>query len=179
VRSPLSRAARPTCLRRTPSRRQELWRLRTIFLGNLIVLLPTDPPRARRTLYGIPFPVYGRARFGEGCECAAILRACIVRVRLVRYRRLDLGDAIYTICVTFSTAIRRTRRTGSAYGRTISVLPVFSALSSTFRVYRGIDTSAGSTIKAPLLIAARIGCRCGGRGSRRAASGQSCRSLRV
>src|SRR5256885_10783777 len=50
----------------------------TIFLGNLIVLIPMVLNAHAGTRYGIPFPVYCRASFGvKGANLPAILRALI------------------------------------------------------------------------------------------------------
>src|ERR1700748_3975460 len=48
----------------------------TIFLGNLIVLVPMVLNAHAGTEYGIPFPVYCRASFGtKGANVPALLRA--------------------------------------------------------------------------------------------------------
>src|SRR5215471_12316090 len=50
----------------------------TIFLGNLIVLIPMILNAHAGTLYGIPFPVSCRASFGtKGANVPAILRALV------------------------------------------------------------------------------------------------------
>ena len=50
----------------------------TIFLGNLIVLVPMVLNAHAGTKYGIPFPVYCRASFGTlGANVPAILRALV------------------------------------------------------------------------------------------------------
>src|SRR5215471_14531919 len=50
----------------------------TIFLGNLIVLIPMVLNAHAGTLYGIPFPVYCRASFGTvGANVPALLRALV------------------------------------------------------------------------------------------------------
>jgi NCS1 family nucleobase:cation symporter-1 len=50
----------------------------TIFLGNLIVLLPMVLNAHAGTRYGIPFPVYCRAAFGvRGANVPALLRALV------------------------------------------------------------------------------------------------------
>src|SRR6267154_2026966 len=50
----------------------------TIFLGNLIVLIPMVLNAHAGTYYGIPFPVYCRASFGtKGANIPALLRALI------------------------------------------------------------------------------------------------------
>src|SRR4051812_44107061 len=50
----------------------------TIFLGNLIVLIPMVLNAHAGTKYGIPFPVYCRASFGTwGANIPALLRALV------------------------------------------------------------------------------------------------------
>ena len=52
--------------------------LATIFLGNLIVLLPMVLNAHAGTKYGIPFPIYCRASFGIlGANVPALLRALV------------------------------------------------------------------------------------------------------
>ena len=52
--------------------------LATIFLGNLLVLLPMIVNAHAGTRYGIPFPVYARASFGlSGAHVPAILRSVV------------------------------------------------------------------------------------------------------
>ena len=50
----------------------------TIFLGNVIVLIPMVLNAHAGTRYGIPFPVYCRAAFGtKGANVPALLRALV------------------------------------------------------------------------------------------------------
>src|SRR5882757_9992388 len=50
----------------------------TIFLANLIVLVPMILNAHAGTRYGIPFPVYCRAAFGtKGANIPAVLRALV------------------------------------------------------------------------------------------------------
>jgi len=50
----------------------------TIFLGNLIVLVPMIAISHAGTKYGIPYPVFARASFGlRGANLLAILRALV------------------------------------------------------------------------------------------------------
>src|SRR5918996_1106 len=50
----------------------------TIFLGNVIVLIPMVLNAHAGTKYGIPFPVYCRASFGiRGANVPALLRALV------------------------------------------------------------------------------------------------------
>ena len=72
----------------------------TIFLGNLIVLIPMVLNAHAGTLYGIPFPVYCRASFGtKGANVPAILRA-LVACGWFGIQTWIGGEAIYKICVT-------------------------------------------------------------------------------
>ena len=52
--------------------------LLTVFLGNLIVLIPMTLNAHPGTAYGIPFPVLLRASFGiRGANIAAVLRGVV------------------------------------------------------------------------------------------------------
>src|SRR6185436_5872257 len=56
------------------------WRqaVTTIFLGNLIVLLPMVLNAHAGTRYGIPFPVFARASYGVlGANVPALMRAIV------------------------------------------------------------------------------------------------------
>ena len=70
----------------------------TIFLGNLIVLIPMVLNAHAGTLYGIPFPVYCRASFGtKGANVPAVLRA-LVACGWFGIQTWIGGEAIYKIC---------------------------------------------------------------------------------
>lgn len=72
----------------------------TIFLGNLIVLVPMVLNAHAGTRYGIPFPVYCRASFGTlGANVPALLRA-LVACGWFGIQTWIGGEAIYKICVT-------------------------------------------------------------------------------
>ena len=72
----------------------------TIFLGNVIVLVPMVLNAHAGTKYGIPFPVYCRASFGTlGANVPAILRA-LVACGWFGIQAWIGGDAIYKICIT-------------------------------------------------------------------------------
>src|ERR1700751_1581170 len=69
----------------------------TIFLGNLIVLLPMLLNAHAGTRYGIPFPVFVRASFGvRGANVPAILRA-LVACGWFGIQAWIGGQAIYSI----------------------------------------------------------------------------------
>src|SRR5262249_311772 len=69
----------------------------TIFLGNVIVLIPMVLNAHAGTKYGIPFPVYCRAPFGIlGANIPALLRA-LVACGWFGIQTWIGGAAIYTI----------------------------------------------------------------------------------
>jgi NCS1 family nucleobase:cation symporter-1 len=127
----------------------------TIFLGNLIVLIPMILNAHAGTKYGIPFPVYCRAAFGTvGANIPALLRA-LVACGWFGIQAWIGGNAIYKILGVFWPALT----TGAA-------LPVLGINLAQFLcflffwginmwvIYRGIDTiRLLLNIKAPLLIA--------------------------
>src|SRR5580704_910281 len=69
----------------------------TIFLGNVIVLIPMVLNAHAGTKYGIPFPVYCRASFGTlGANIPALLRA-LVACGWFGIQTWIGGEAIYKI----------------------------------------------------------------------------------
>jgi len=71
----------------------------TIFLGNVIVLIPMLLNAHAGTRYGIPFPVYCRAAFGtRGANVPALLRA-LVACGWFGIQTWIGGEALYKICV--------------------------------------------------------------------------------
>ena len=73
----------------------------TIFLGNLIVLVPMMLNAHAGTRYGIPFPVYCRASFGTlGANVPALLRA-LVACGWFGIQTWIGGEAIYKILGVF------------------------------------------------------------------------------
>src|SRR4030081_3292999 len=73
----------------------------TIFLGNLIVLVPMILNAHAGTKYGIPFPVYCRAAFGpSGANVPALLRALVACCWLGIQTWIG-GNAIYKIVSLF------------------------------------------------------------------------------
>jgi NCS1 family nucleobase:cation symporter-1 len=127
----------------------------TIFLGNLIVLVPMILNAHAGTKYGIPFPVYCRASFGTiGANVPALLRA-LVACGWFGIQAWIGGDAIYKILAVFEP--------GLLGGPAIPALGINTAQWICFLffwginmwvIYRGIDTIRFLlNIKAPLLIA--------------------------
>jgi NCS1 family nucleobase:cation symporter-1 len=126
----------------------------TIFLGNLIVLLPMILNAHAGTRYGIPFPVYCRASFGtQGANVPAILRA-LVACGWFGIQTWIGGDAIYKICLTISGLhpAPATNWLGITFPHFLCFLFFWGV--NLFVVYRGIETIRWLlNIKAPLLIA--------------------------
>lgn len=127
----------------------------TIFLGNVIVLIPMILNAHAGTRYGIPFPVYCRAAFGPlGANVPALLRA-LVACGWFGIQAWIGGNAIYQIMAVFFPSL------GAA--------PVLAALGisapqflcflffwgiNMWVIHKGIHTiRLLLSIKAPLLIA--------------------------
>ena len=127
----------------------------TIFLGNLIVLIPMVLNAHAGTRYGIPFPVYCRASFGTvGANIPALLRA-FVACGWFGIQTWIGGNAIYKILAIFIPSLG----TGHPLGF-LAITPAQLACFILFWginmlvVYKGIDCIRWLlNIKAPLLIA--------------------------
>jgi NCS1 family nucleobase:cation symporter-1 len=126
----------------------------TIFLGNLIVLIPMVLNAHAGTKYGIPFPVYCRASFGTiGANIPALMRA-FVACGWFGIQAWIGGNAIYKILAVFVPSL--------ASGAPLPVLGINFAQFVCFLffwginmwvIHRGIDTIRFLlNIKAPLLI---------------------------
>jgi NCS1 family nucleobase:cation symporter-1 len=127
----------------------------TIFLANLIVLIPMVLNAHAGTKYGIPFPVYCRAAFGPlGANIPALLRA-LVACGWFGIQTWIGGNAIYKILAVFWPKL--------AAGAALPWLDINFAQLVCFLffwgvniwvIHRGIDTiRLLLNIKAPLLIA--------------------------
>ena len=127
----------------------------TIFLGNLIVLVPMVLNAHAGTKYGIPFPVYCRAAFGTvGANIPALLRA-LVACGWFGIQSWIGGNAIYKILGVFVPSLMT--------GAPLPVLDITLAQFFCFLffwginmgvIYLGIDCIRWLlNIKAPLLIA--------------------------
>jgi NCS1 family nucleobase:cation symporter-1 len=127
----------------------------TIFLGNLIVLIPMLLNAHAGTRYGIPFPVFCRASFGtRGANIPALMRA-FVACGWFGIQTWIGGNAIYKILAVFNPSLTR--------GNVLPVLGITPAQFICFLffwainmlvVYKGIDCIRWLlNIKAPLLIA--------------------------
>ncbi|MEO6182147.1 MAG: NCS1 family nucleobase:cation symporter-1 [Verrucomicrobiota bacterium] len=127
----------------------------TIFLGNLIVLVPMVLNAHAGTKYGIPFPVYCRAAFGtKGANVPALLRA-LVACGWFGIQTWIGGNAIYKILCVFHEPLK--------LGSTDNFLGITGAQFLCFLlfwsinmlvVYKGINCISWLlNIKAPVLIA--------------------------
>lgn len=127
----------------------------TIFLANLIVLIPMVLNAHAGTKYGIPFPVYCRASFGVlGANIPALLRA-LVACGWFGIQAWIGGEAIHKILAVFFPAL--------AGGTVIPGLDITPSSLACFLffwginmwvIYKGIDSiRLLLAIKAPLLIA--------------------------
>ncbi len=105
----------------------------TIFLGNVIVLIPMLLNAHAGTKYGIPFPVFVRASFGvRGANIPAVLRA-IVACGWFGIQSWIGGQAIYSMLrILFPAAA------ANPYGQWICFFLFW--LLNMFVVWRGIET---------------------------------------
>jgi nucleobase:cation symporter-1, NCS1 family len=125
----------------------------TIFVGNLIVLIPMILNAHAGTKYGIPFPVYCRPAFGPlGANVPAMLRA-LVACGWFGIQTWIGGEAIYKILAVFFPSLG-----GEAHNALGITLPQFLCFLlfwgiNMFVIYKGIDSiRILLNIKAPLLI---------------------------
>ena len=135
----------------------------TIFLGNVIVLIPMVLNAHAGTKYGIPFPVYCRASFGIlGANVPALLRA-LVACGWFGIQTWIGGEAIYTLLKEFNPSwgelpslFADANVPGSGWGINAAQLACFFAfwLVNMLVIYKGIESiRILLNIKAPLLIA--------------------------
>jgi NCS1 family nucleobase:cation symporter-1 len=127
----------------------------TIFLGNVIVVIPMILNAHAGTRYGIPFPVFCRASFGTtGANVPAVLRA-LVACGWFGIQTWIGGSAIYKILAVFFPALA-TPGASAFLGIT---LPQFTCFLffwgiNMWVVYKGIDSiRLLLNFKAPLLLA--------------------------
>jgi NCS1 family nucleobase:cation symporter-1 len=126
----------------------------TIFLGNLIVLVPMILNAHAGTKYGIPFPVYCRPAFGPlGANVPAMLRA-LVACGWFGIQTWIGGEAIHKILAVFFPSLGG--EAPHAFGVTLPQFLCFMLFwgVNMFVIYKGIDSiRILLNIKAPLLIA--------------------------
>jgi NCS1 family nucleobase:cation symporter-1 len=127
----------------------------TIFLANVIVLIPMVLNAHAGTKYGIPFPVYCRAAFGtKGANIPALLRA-LVACGWFGIQAWIGGNAIYKILAVFFPAFASSAPVGWL-GINLPQLLCFFAFwaINMWVIYMGINSiRLLLSIKAPLLIA--------------------------
>jgi len=126
----------------------------TIFLGNLIVLIPMVLNAHAGTKYGIPFPVYCRASFGTwGANIPALLRA-LVACGWFGIQAWIGGAALFQLAVVYFPSLRPPAHVGGlgiTLGQFIAFM-IFWAINMLV-IFKGIDTiRILLNIKAPLLI---------------------------
>src|SRR5437773_2612955 len=126
----------------------------TIFLGNLIVVVPMILNAHAGTKYGIPFPVFCRASFGtRGANVPALMRA-LVACGWFGIQTWIGGNAIYKITSVFIPSLGAS--SASAFGITLPQFFCFLLFwgINMLVIYKGIDCIRWLlNIKAPLLIA--------------------------
>jgi NCS1 family nucleobase:cation symporter-1 len=126
----------------------------TIFLGNVIVLIPMVLNAHAGTKYGIPFPVYCRASFGtRGANIPALLRA-FVACGWFGIQTWIGGEAIYKIALVLMNK--------TSMGDPLPIIGINLAQLGCFLLFWAINVAviiAGINsirillnIKAPLLI---------------------------
>ncbi|MEY2878963.1 MAG: hypothetical protein RLZZ15_1343 [Verrucomicrobiota bacterium] len=127
----------------------------TIFLGNVIVVVPMILNAHAGTRYGIPFPVFCRASFGTtGANVPAVLRA-LVACGWFGIQTWIGGDAIFKILAVFFPSVAA----GAPLPGLGLTLPHFACFLLFWAVnvaviWRGIDTiRVLLNLKAPLLVA--------------------------
>lgn len=127
----------------------------TIFLANIIVLIPMLLNAHAGTHYGIPFPVFCRASFGtRGANVPALLRA-LVACGWFGIQTWIGGNAIYKIFTVFKPSLATSTSLG-ALGINLPQLLCFLFFwgINMWIIYKGIDSiRLLLSIKAPLLIA--------------------------
>lgn len=127
----------------------------TIFLGNVIVLIPMVLNAHAGTKYGIPFPVFCRASFGTvGANVPAVLRA-LVACGWFGIQTWIGGAAIYKILAVFFPALAdpaAAKFLGITFAEFACFL-FFWAINMAV-IYKGIESiRLLLNIKAPLLLA--------------------------
>src|SRR5947209_7123191 len=126
----------------------------TIFLGNLIVVIPMILNAHAGTKYGIPFPVFCRASFGtRGANIPALMRA-LVACGWFGIQTWIGGNAIYKIMSVFVPSLGQWPPGFLGISLPQFICFMFFWAINVFVVYKGINCIRWLlNIKAPLLIA--------------------------
>jgi len=131
------------------------WRqaLLTVFVGNVVVLVPMLLNSHPGTQYGIPFPVLARSSFGVlGANLAAVLRA-LVACGWFGIQTWIGGNAIYKILSVFVPSVAGAPIGFLGISPAQFVCFLFFWVINLLVVYKGIDCIRWLlNIKAPLLI---------------------------
>ncbi len=126
----------------------------TIFLGNVIVLVPMVLNAHAGTKYGIPFPVYCRSSFGIlGANVPALLRA-LVACGWFGIQTWIGGAAIYQILSVFSPAVAQLEKLPGIEinAAQLGCFLFFWAINM-WVIYKGVESiRILLNFKAPLLI---------------------------
>lgn len=125
----------------------------TIFLANVIVLIPMVLNAHAGTKYGIPFPVYCRASFGVyGANIPAVLRA-LVACGWFGIQTWIGGAAIYKIVGVFFPSILESAVLGIGINLPQLLCFLFFWSINMWVIHMGVDCIRWLlNIKAPLLI---------------------------
>lgn len=125
----------------------------TIFLGNVIVLLPMILNAHAGTKYGIPFPVYCRAAFGIlGANIPALLRA-LVACGWFGIQAWIGGWAIYKMLEVYNPGWAQLPKFFLGISLPQLICFLFFWAINMYVIYKGIDSiRVLLNIKAPLLI---------------------------
>jgi len=125
----------------------------TIFLGNVIVLLPMILNAHAGTKYGIPFPVYCRASFGIlGANIPALLRA-LVACGWFGIQAWIGGWAIYKMLEIYNPSWAQLPKFFLGISLPQLICFLFFWAINMYVIYKGIDSiRVLLNIKAPLLI---------------------------
>ena len=127
----------------------------TIFVGNIIVLIPMIMIGHAGTRYGIPFPVFLRLSFGtQGARVASLLRA-VVACGWFGIQTWIGGQALYILLVMLFPAIKNMPILGSFVGLNAMQLTCFMLFwfAQMTIIHFGIDVIRKiETFAAPFLI---------------------------
>lgn len=135
--------------------------LLTVFLGNLIVLVPMILNGHVGVKYGIPFPIYARLSFGViGANIPALLRA-VVACGWFGIQCWIGGTALYAILAAFLPAVENVPAILPAF-MGVKLLPFLCFLVfwgiNVFLIFRGVEAIKKlETWCAPLLLLSGIG----------------------